>query len=256
MLVRTLLQFVLPLAAAGGLFAGVWYGGQLLQQRGRDSGLSSISFTDLECNSPPGLTRLEFLSETQYLSGLPELLDTLDPQTVSRVHHALSLHPWVDQVTRVQILPSRRLRAQLVFRLPVLAVRTPPRVVDAQGVLLPRQAPTQNLPVLVTAVTPPKDPAGVRWSDIRVCAAAQVVALLQPHLSPLGLNHATVDVAEGEILFRTPKFRLLWGRPPGLEKPDEAPAARKLERLRSLTTLEGQQWDLRPLQSLPPRPLR
>jgi hypothetical protein len=53
-------------------------------------------------------------------------------------------------------------------------------------------------------------------------------------------------VAGGEVAFRAPRGRLLWGSPPGQERPGEADAGLKLERLPEAKELAGRECDLRP----------
>jgi hypothetical protein len=233
---RWLAQLVLPLGVAGALLAGVVALGRHLGERG-----AVVHFRDLECDPPEGMTRQQFLEEAEYLSDVPNQLG--GPNALAQVQEALAKHPWVLRVTRVQRLPGGRARAELEYRRPALAVERPPREVDAEGVLLPRSGGRKGLPLLTTKVAPPVGKPGRPWGDVRVAAAAQVVALLRPRL---GMGGGTVEVEEGEVTIRAGKYRLLWGRPPGYEKPGEASTAEKLRRLPAEAALQGRECDLRP----------
>src|SRR5438128_2591134 len=62
-----------------------------------------LTFADVQCEPPPGMTRKDFLLETQYLAGLPDRLDPDDEATAERVRLALAGHPWVRNVTQVRV---------------------------------------------------------------------------------------------------------------------------------------------------------
>lgn len=250
---RWLLQLGLPLLAGAGLLTGALYSGRFLGDRMRDQGTLVVAFADVECDPPEGLTRREFLHEAQYLAELPDELPVLQDETPSRIAKALALHPWVAKVKQVRLAAQGRVQAEVVYREPALAVDQPPRVVDGDGVLLPRGAKAKGLPLLTTKVTAPAVNAGQRWADIRVRAAAQVVGLLRPRLDALGLTGCKVTVSEGEVTLDAAKCRLVWGRPPGQEKPGEATAATKLRRLPELGSLAGWEWDVRPADGLTKR---
>jgi hypothetical protein len=89
-----------------------------------------------------------------------------------------------------------------------------------------------------------------------VAAAAAVAALLQPHLGRLGLEGCSVEVAGDSLTLSKPRFRILWGSPPGREQPGEAAAEAKVRRLLDFQAehggLYGCEHDLRP----PDRPVR
>lgn len=251
-LVRWVVQLVLPVGLASGLLVGVVALGQ--RMRGRVPEGPEIPFVDLDCDPPVGLSREQFLEEAQYLAGLPDRL-AVDRETMGRVHQAFAGHPLVAQVRQVRVLAGGRVRVDLVYRVPVLAIARPAREVDAEGVLLPLMPGRKGLPILTTKVTPPTGKPGQVWSDVRVVATAQVVALLQPHLERLGMAGCNVEIEEGEIVFQSPRARLRWGRPPGHEKVEEASAETKVSRLPDAGKLAGHEWDVRPKAGAKSRPL-
>src|SRR5262249_37699447 len=65
----------------------------------------TVAFTDIACPSPPGQPRADFLDEVQYLAGLPDRLRLLDEDLAPRLAAAFALHPWVERVTGVEVLP-------------------------------------------------------------------------------------------------------------------------------------------------------
>jgi hypothetical protein len=228
---KWLVQLGLPLAAGAGLVVGLL----LLSSRARDDlarrGEHVVAFTDIECDPPPGLTRQEFLQEAQYLAGLEDHFDLLDADTTALLERALSVHPWVARVRRVEQIPRDRVRALLDYRVPVLWVPHPGRAVDGEGVLLPVSAGRQGLAVLAGPVSSPASRPGEPWNDPAVRAAASVLALLQPHAAALALEGASVEVAGRAVALRTAQRQIIWGRPPGEEAPQEPDAQAKLARL-------------------------
>ena len=105
------------------------------------------------------------------------------------------------------------------------------RMVDRQGILLPRSAVPDHLPVLAGSVSAPSGPPGSRWGDARVAAAAKTTAFLAPHLARLRLDDSEVEIVAGEIVFHRRGVRIVWGHAPGQEDQGEAPAKVKLQRL-------------------------
>ena len=109
----------------------------------------SLALADIDCPTPPGLERSEFIGEVQYLSHLPAHLHTLDDDLPAGLSAAFALHPWVEKVDEAVVVPGR-VRLRLTFRTPTLVVPQPdgPRVVDGHGVLLPSSASATGLLVL------------------------------------------------------------------------------------------------------------
>ncbi|MFO0880232.1 MAG: hypothetical protein U0840_23025 [Gemmataceae bacterium] len=252
---RWALQLGLPLLAAAGMFTGLFYSGKYLGNRIRERAEPGLAFTSVECEPPPGMTAAEFLTETQYLAELPDWLDALQPETPARIASALALHPWVEKVQQVRLLPHNRARVDLVYRTPTLVVKKFDRVVNGRGILLPKWSRPNPLPVLTTEVQPPGVAPGKEWKDVRVQAAASLVAFLQPRLASLGLEQAEVSSDKGVLTLATPKARLVWGLPPGHEGPEEARSDVKALRLPETGPLDGFEWDVRARAVLRKKPL-
>jgi len=167
-------QVLMPLAGAGLLVLGLIALSKTARDQLRQHERYSLAFGDIDCATPPGLERADFLAEVQYLAQLPDRLPALDQDTPARLAAAFARHPWVKRVEAVRVLPPDRVRVGLTFRTPALAVPQPhgTRVVDAHGVLLPVGAPAQGLPVFRGSAGPPAGLAGEPWGDPAVAAAA------------------------------------------------------------------------------------
>src|SRR4051812_23064088 len=210
------------------------------QARGWDR--YALPFTAIDCPAPPGVPGPRFLSEVQYLAGLPDRLSLLDERLTADLAGAFARHPLVRAVERVERVPPGAVRVRLAFRTPVLAVvvareeagrlgrvptvevpssrdellRTAGRAVDEDGVLLPGGDTIRGLPLLQGTVPLPAGPAGTPWGDPGVLAAARTAALLRPHQEALELLY--VEAQAGELVFTTPAgSRVLWGHAPGAE---------------------------------------
>ena len=151
--------------------------GHFAQEQLRDRGRYTAAFADIDCTPPPPLARTAFLDEVQYLARLSGRLHLLDGDLPRRLAEGFAKHPWVARVEQVEVTPTGRVTVRLAYRRPVLAVRfaAEVRVVDGEGFLLPRDAPTEGLP-LHEAEGPPAGPAGTRWGEAAVEAAARKAA--------------------------------------------------------------------------------
>jgi hypothetical protein len=260
--------------------------GKFTRQGIRDQSRYGVAFADIDCLPPKGERRGEFLAEVQYLAGMPDRLQVLDPELRSRLADAFGRHPWVERVEQVAVLAPKEVQVRLTYRTPVLAVLSVERpevqhatgeipagssvpnkgsasgrAVDGQGVLLPVTAKLGGLPVLWKK-TLPAGPSGTPWGDAGVEAAARTAALLRPYQSQLQPETFAVTGSELEWLTSSGS-RILWGRPPGQELAREAPAATKVERLLQFCKQKGSlgspgepfEHDVRPRDRAIHRPL-
>lgn len=239
---KWIVQGLAPLMGAGLLLLGLIGVGRAARASLHQRPSYRVAFADLDCTPPEGMSRTAFLDEVRTLTHQEDALAVLDDDLTARLHRAFLVHPWVESVRRVDIEPRRSgkttVRLDLAYRRPVLAVgsstdQTVERkwIVDRYGILLPTAKVPAHLPLLLGAVPPPSGPAGSRWGDARVVVAAKTVAFLQSHLGRLHLENSHVEVIDGEIVFRRPGVRIVWGHAPGQEKADEASAKVKLRRL-------------------------
>jgi hypothetical protein len=173
-----LLVWALPVLGVAAVLAGIFFLGKEARDHLRGSDRYTVAFADMDCQPPAGMRREDFLAEVQYLAEVPEPMRLLDDGLPPRLAAAFARHPWVERVERVEIVPPRQVRVRLVYRRPVLAVtvagRT--RAVDAHGILLPATTVTQGLTVFSGQAPPPAGPAGTRWGDAAVEAAARAAA--------------------------------------------------------------------------------
>jgi hypothetical protein len=162
-----------------GLFvAGLLVLGEYAQEQLRDRDRYTLPFTDIEClPEPPWTSRGDFLDQVQYLARLPGRLRFLDADLPRQLAEGFAQHAWVRKVERVEVT-SRQVRVRLLYRRPALAVRVEGqlRVVDDEGILLPKEAPTAGLPVFAGQAPRPAGPAGTRWGDAGVETAARKAA--------------------------------------------------------------------------------
>jgi hypothetical protein len=163
-------RVLLVTAVFVGVFGGIIWLGQWAFERIADDERYRCKFDDIACDPPPSMDRKEFLAEVRYESRLPDTLATLDDTVADRLRQAFAKHPWVRQVTNVQVGPAARISIALVFREPVLAVPVGDelRVVDGEGVLLPKGTPTAGLPRYDGKASAPRGAAGQRWGDTNV----------------------------------------------------------------------------------------
>jgi hypothetical protein len=167
---RAMLSLVLVALFLGGIiWAGEW---GLKQLQGRDRYL--LDFHAIDCQPPVGMDKREFLDEVLFESRLPKQLNLLDDDLRQRLRDGFSKHPWVERV-EVDIKPPKQVVVLLTHRTPVLAVKVGTKVyaVDGNGVLLRPNAPTLGLPIYDGEAKPPQGPAGARWGDPNVEAAAR-----------------------------------------------------------------------------------
>jgi hypothetical protein len=248
----------------GAFLGGLAAVGRLTREGIRGSQRFTLAVADIDCPSPPGQARTDFLAEVAYGAGLPERMDLLADGLAGRLAEAFGRHPWVEAVERVAILPGQQIEVRLSYRNPMLAVlltgpppdgrqvlipvrsshlgakngTAPARVVDHRGVLLPATARSDRLPVLYHRVPPPAGPAGTPWGDPAVEAAAETAALLQAHQDRLRLED--FELGDGGLVLSTPGgSTVLWGRPPGREQSGEAAATEKLRRLTDYCAAHG-----------------
>src|SRR5262245_44318758 len=94
------------------LLAGLLYLGRQAGERLHDARQYTASFTAIECEPQGPLPRADFLAEVQYLGGVPDQLDLLDPELTSRLARVFTNHPWVEEVRRVEIAPPGLVRVR------------------------------------------------------------------------------------------------------------------------------------------------
>jgi hypothetical protein len=160
------------------ILGGVIFLGRWTLERLRERDRHPFSFVDISCEPPPGLSHADFLDEVQYLGSFPASLHLREPELAQRLARGFALHPWVAKVEKVEVVPPGEVRVRLRYRRPALAVPVAGqlRIVDSQGVLLPRGASGVGVPVYKGKASPPAGPAGTPWGDAAVENAARLAA--------------------------------------------------------------------------------
>lgn len=168
--VVTLVAWLIVIAAAlGGLIAlGRWARDEL-----RADERFRVNFEDIDCESPPGLKRAEFLGQVQYNARLPNRVSFAEGGPIDVLRDAFLKHPWVTEVNEIEPRPPGRLRVRLTFRTPALAVPWDGgiRVVDDQGILLPETTPAKGLRIFTGMPAPPGE-SWKAWPDADVVKQA------------------------------------------------------------------------------------
>lgn len=262
--VRRLAAFVLLAAAlsSGGYAAWCAVREHVVADERYEVTAESVTITP-----PPDWIRSEVKAEVVRDASLEGPLSILDDDLSQRLYEAFEAHPWVAKVERVTKRPPNAVEVELVYRRPVLMVQVPEGLlpVDAEGVqLLTRDfSPLEaaRYPRLTDIEVATGPPAGTRWSDPRVTAAARLAAVLIDAWEELGLHHLALtnepSTTPGQLfefdLFTKDGTRVRWGAAPTAEAPEQKLAGERLARLRQYHadrgSLEGargpQEIDLR-----------
>lgn len=238
------------LAAAGLLLAALASGGYALWRAVRAHVIASeqyeVTADTVTITSPPEWIRSDVKAEVVRDASLEGPLSILDEQLSRRLFEAFEAHPWVAKVERVLKRPPNAVEVELVYRRPVLMVQVSGGLlpIDNEGVqLLPRDfSPLEagRYPRLTEIEVATGPPAGTRWTDPRVVAAARLAAVLIDAWEELGLHRmalaADVAAASGNLfefeLFTREGTRIRWGAAPTAEDAEQKAAAEKLARLR------------------------
>ncbi|MCE9561644.1 MAG: hypothetical protein K8U57_06275 [Planctomycetes bacterium] len=198
-LVRRLIVVALTLAVGVGVVWGVARLGEEARRGIGSRDRYAVHFASIECDSPPGLERVAFLSEVRYVANFPESFQSLDPELNAKLTAAFAAHPWVAGVEDVSVTTDRVVQVKLRFRVPVLAVHPQNgtvRLVDSAGVLLPPEASPDGTAELTSPVATSLPLAGQVWPDADVKRAVELVESHHPRRlekTPQGWRLTTAD---------------------------------------------------------------
>jgi hypothetical protein len=174
---------VAVLAAIGGFMAGLRHLDVVARRQIGPRDRYEVRVADIECDTPVGMDRLVFLAEVRYVGNLPERVHVLTDDDRVRLTASFLLHPWVEGVGDVRVEQPGRVRVELRFRVPFLAVPTVGggvRVVDRSGYLLPATPIHVDMVELVNRVPDPLTAVGQVWSDPVVHRAVELAKVYQP----------------------------------------------------------------------------
>ena len=113
---RRLTHVVFGLAVAALVVGGVVAVGNVARDALGPHDRYLLPFSEIECPSPPGQDRAEFLGEVQYNGAFPDELYVLDPTLSDRLKAAFAAHKRVEKVGKITIGPGKRVQVELTFR--------------------------------------------------------------------------------------------------------------------------------------------
>lgn len=231
--------------AAGAAVLTPWFLRQLPDLNSRAE--YRLAFQEIQLASPPhAAVPADLLRQVQRRGDFPDEVSILDRTLAQRLAEAFRQHPWVESVREVRLTFPPRILADVQFRRPVALVSTKSGFypIDAESVLLPPNdfspPAAERYPVVKNIRSVPAGPAGVRWGDPVVLAAARLADTLSLDWTDLQLTAiiapkpAKADVDPGELLFELSTkggSKILWGRAPGSGHPGELTAVQKIGRL-------------------------
>ena len=178
-------------------------------------------FANIDCTFPPVLSKEDFLSEVRYLGNLKEEYDLLEEGILAQIYNAFQVHPWVQRVVDIQREGPKKIKVILEFRTPVLVVPITSikdqieaeekfRVVDVNGVILPKNAPQVGLPVLAIQLPLPTDKSGVQWKNEQVISCAKILGCFSGVVFPCD---CLVEVKDDVVMIYSEigPFKIVWG---------------------------------------------
>jgi len=209
---------------------------------------SLMPLSNINCPFPSALSKEEFLNEVRYLGNLKEDLDLLEEGILGKVFLAFQLHPWVFKVVDVQRDGPINLKVILEFRTPALIVPLSPikdqfettgnfRVVDVNGIILPKNAVQVGLPVYANPLPFPTDKAGVQWKSDQVVLCSKILGYLSGVVLP---KDCLVVLKDGSVLIYSEKhlFKIIWTP---LSK-DEKVATQEIDERKSILKNKYSSW--------------
>ena len=194
-------------------------------------------------------------------------LNLLDHDVVKKIHAAFAVQSWVE---RVSVRKNRyAIDVGLIYRQPVALVEFGDNLllpVDRNGVVLDGGQLNQDITSRYLRISVRSPQVGTivngdAWPDPRIVAAAMIAELVRPHAQEWGISrvsHVPLDensvAAEGDFEFLTAQgpagIRVMWGSPPGFERPGEAMADKKLAVLEQWISERGSLNDVGTSQSI------
>lgn len=182
------------------------------------------------------------------LSGSASLLD--DPQELhQRLVGAFEVHPWIEEVEKIEFVGPQRIEIHLRYREPVAVVQgsrdasfAEYLLVDTFATRLPdgdlSDVEKSYMPRLVGVEGRPL--VGEPWTDARVLGGVRLAARLRPVWERYRLMEIVPapvpDIIRSQRYFTyslrtTGGTTIRWGGAPDMEPPGESPFKEKLERL-------------------------
>ena len=248
---------VLAIAALLGVATLTWHS---ISLRVLSSDDYIVAAEDLETTQLPPWIRSEIIHQAfELLTASGGRLSIMDDDVTERVAQAFSLHPWVQRVVGVSKHHPARIVVDLEYRRPVCMVmfrlsdgKKGMYPVDTRGIVLPpdfTELEASKYPCLdlVDIGTAPVGGVGEHWGDERVAGAAEIAGAFGADWNKLELKLIKSDKPARSayhsvyayVLFTHGGTKILWGRPPGSEFPNEAAAADKIAWLKEFAEVRG-----------------
>jgi len=178
LLLSVILKSVLAVLCIIGLVSGLAWIGQRAGKEVAPNTRFAVRTLELDVPTPPGLDKPTFITEVRFLGNLPETVQSVDAATPELLRAAFQKHPWVKEVGAIAVQPDGRVKVELMFRTPALAIRTNVanewRILDTTGVLLPSNTSIGTLPQYLNPVRG-EGIAGQLWPDADARRAAELV---------------------------------------------------------------------------------
>lgn len=203
---RVPLRPILAATATVGLVVAIYFAIVWLGERSREAVASrprfTVNFSEIVCETPPGMDRATFLTEVRYLANPPLEFSSADAAVPPLLAQAFAKHPWVLTATPSPEAIAWPRPVKLEFRVPSLAVKTTEgiRVVDAVGVLLPSSANVEGLPIFSTIQVAPERAAGERWRNPDVLRALDLAKDHQAKVLEKQAQGWRIELKSGQVL--------------------------------------------------------
>ena len=212
-----------------------------------------LASAEIEISEPPPWVPDGLVERVIDAAKLPASLSLLDESLTGAVAAAFQKDPWVARVVSVRKSVPARVVVELEYRRPVAMVQVQQGLypVDAEGTLLPPAdfslTEARKFPAILNAQSLPRGPAGTKWGDLAVAAAAELADILQSggadgdtywsrfRLAAIRLPvRTTAEISLDDLtleLITSGGSRIVWGRPPDSTHPGELTAEQKIGRL-------------------------
>lgn len=232
----------------------------------RDPKQDGISWNDITLSATPPMGKADFLREVRAGGRFSDTLDLSDPQLFEKLRQALLRHDWVQDVSRVALVPPRTIQIDLAFRTPVAKLQRGLQVhlVDRFGKILLPLLPDQGSS-LVSLVgwgeRNSTDAEAMGW----LAQAAMLAYQLQADLGPWNIasiylvRDVPLDMADLRLKTKNNTY-IIWQtlKGPVQEEPSLIEKQSRLrvyqERYGSLEAPVGQLLDVRVKEGLQRRP--
>lgn len=240
-------------ATIGFVLRSVW---QRVAPRVAASERYLVPASGITVSPPPEWIVADVRQQVIHKAGLDRRLSILDPAFVDQIQHAFTLHPWVEQVVRIEKKSGPGVFVELAYRRPVATIEAP---LGDSHELLPvdnagRHLPAEDVPLIRRQYLPRiigisgRPPVGQNWEDRRVPGAVEIAVRLgavweQLHLFQI-VPSAREEVRDDrqyfvyEVVTRG-GTKIIWGAAPRDQVPGEAAFALKLDRLRQCVERYG-----------------